>query len=454
MKVEIHNLHRDTVKTVEGTPAEVEAEVLRAYPWLRSEDPGDSGDVAALLDHLSASQAYDAQILEGDGEVMTKAEPRNLHQQDEHVILAMLGYNHRLQRALEAAQFLAAAPAPAVEAVRQALWEADGDVEEAALLSLGLEASESNRKALRAVQDVSETRKAEEQQPFRPEEVFSPDPAGEDVAEAVRRAVSDDFLLPVKLGGKHSAGSYLARDQATGMTWLLKPGSGGQSPAAGVREEPASQSRREAAFWHVADAWGLGEYLPRSELVQIHGQAGIAEVAAIELLGWAYKTLDKVKNEDPGAARALVEPYVKSGIAHRWAVLDYVLGQTDRHAGNMMVHDGDVKLIDQGAAFAGPDFSPARDRKSFVPFYLRAWAPGKWSAMDAGSRLKYMPRLPEEKAKELVEWLAGLDAADLDKILGRYGINPQPAKARLARLRMAVREMPADLAVNRAWVET
>lgn len=449
MKVQVENVYEETLKTIEGPPESVRLELLRLFPWLNHHQQKPT--VQAMVGRLNRSQVFNAAIVED--EPIAKAEPRNLHQQDDHVILAMLGYSHRLQRALDAARFLSArATDPA--AVRQALWEADGDVEEAALLAHGLEASEPNRKALRAVQDVSETRKAEGAHPFTPDQVFAPDPAGEDAAEAVRRAVSDEFLLPVQLGGKHSAGSYLARDQATGVTWLLKPGSGGQSPAAGVREEGASQSRREAAFWHVAEAWGLGDYVPRAELLQLHTPQGVSEVAAIELLGWSYKTLDKVKNEDPSAARAAVEPYVKEGLAHRWAVLDYVLGQTDRHAGNIMVHDGDAQLIDHGAAFAGPDFSPARDKKSFIPYYLRAWAPGKWSVMDAGTRLKYMPRLPEEKAQELRSWIESLDVSDLDKILGRYGINPQPAKARLARLKMAVREMPADVAVNRAWVET
>lgn len=449
MKVRVYNHFSGGSHILEGSPQHVEAELLRIYPWLRSEDPEDQGDVRALVEELDSAQAFDAEVLEDTP--MTKAEPaaRNLPPGDEgEVLAAMLGYHHKLMRHLDAARFLSGGQPANGDRVRQALWEADGDPEETALVSHGLEPSEANLKALRAVYAISEAAKGEGE-PATATSVEPGHPDASETAQQVLRAFQDRFVMPVKLGGKHSAGSLLARDRDTGDVWLLKPGSGGQSPAAGAKEDPSTQSRREAAFWHMADAWGLSEYYPRADLLLIDGH----EFAALRLLPWAYKGMDKLKEQDPVVARRTLEPYLKGGILFRWAVLDAVLGNPDRHAGNLMVHAGDVKLIDHGSAMAGAHFDPAHDKNSFTPFYLRAWAPGKFSTMAEADKLKYMPRLDRQSADELRSWIDGLHADDLDRVLLRYGVDPQPAKERLARLKMTATSMPADEAVNRFWAE-
>jgi hypothetical protein len=287
-------------------------------------------------------------------------------------------------------------------------------------------------------------------EPMAPQEVQAGHPDAHEAAEEVERAFQDQFVMPVELGGKHSKGSLIARDQATGKVWLLKPGSGGQTPAAGAKEELASQSRREAAFWHVADEWQLGSFLPRADLLLIGGR----EYAAIQLLPWSFKTLDKIMKSDPAAPRLILNPYMKDGSVHRWAVLDYVLGNPDRHANNLMEHDGQVRLIDHGSAMAGEAFDPAHDKYSFTPYYLRAWAPTRFSKLSSLDKLKSMPRLDRATEEEFRKWLDGLQLTDLDKVLSRYGVSAGPAKERLERIKLLAKQGPADLAVNRAWAET
>jgi len=448
MKVLVYNLYTDIAHAVEGSPAHVEQELLRLYPFLRSEDPDDAGDVEALVEHLNHKQVYDASVVE---QGLTKAEaPSNLHREGEnHVISAMLGYHHDLAGALEAARFLAGAGPRSQEQVRQSLWEADGEVESGALLAYGLEPSEANLRALRAVRAMSQTAKAEPQAATA-QDVQPGDPDGQEASEEVERAFADRFVMPVELGGKHSKGSLLARDQDSGRVWLLKPGSGGQTPAAGARQEPASQARREAAFWHVADFWHLGEYYPQAELLLIDGR----EYAAIHLLPWSFETLDKALKADAGRGRAVLARYLKDGMIHRWALIDYVLGNPDRHANNLMVRGQDVRLIDHGSAMAGEGFDPAHDRNSFTPYYLRAWYAGPFSKLDAAAKLKAMPRVGREAEVQLRAWLDSLQLSDIDRVLTRYGVNPVPARERLARLKMMATQMPVDLAINRAWVET
>ena len=446
MQVSIYNHYDETTKTIEGPPPAVEAELLRLYPFLRSENPDFAGDINALVDHLNSTQALEAEVLEQDP--MAKAEAPNLYNADEsHVVQAMLGYNPNLLNVLDAAKWLAGGVAKAPENVRQALWEADGDPEEAALLAYGLEATRANLKALRAICDVSRAVKAAPE-PVQADTVEPGHPDADEAAEQVKRAFDDHFVLPVELGGKHSKGSMLARDHDTGNVWLLKPGSGGEGPSSGINEERASQSRREVAFWHMAEAWGLGGYLPESQLLLIDGK----EYAAIKLLSWSYSSMDKIKKQEPARIKEVLDRYCNIGLLHRWGALDAILGQTDRHAGNMMEHDGDVKLIDQGSSFAGEGFNPGRDKNTFTPFYLRYAAPGRFSTMDAVTKDRYMPHLGRESDEDLKRWLENLHAEDLDRVLLRYGVNPQPPKERLAKLKVMMTQMPAHEAVNRFWM--
>jgi hypothetical protein len=445
--VVVYNLYSGTKKTVEGTPREVELELLRSFPFLNSERPDDHGDIPNLVEHLNVQQAYEAEIVDHGAELpLNKSETSNLDGSEDEVVASMLGHNHKLFSVLEAVRFLAGGAPADGHRVRQALWEADGEAEEAALLAYGLEVSPANLAALRSIQGLSKA----DQEPVQPQEVQPGHPDADQTAEGVGQAFRDHFVVPVNLGGKHSKGSLLARDQQTGSTWLLKPGSGGQTPAAGARQDPSSQSRREAAFYHVADAWHLGQFFPRSDLLFVGGK----EYAAIHLLPWSYRGLDKLKAQDAQVPRSLLMSYLKQGLLHRWAVLDFVLGNADRHAGNLMAKDGDVKLIDHGSAFAGTEFDPAHDRYSFTPYYLRAWADGKFSQMDAASKLKVMPRVDHQTEENLKGWIEGLRGEDLDRVLLRYGVDPAPAKERLAKLKAMSSTMPVDEAVNKVWAET
>ncbi len=265
-------------------------------------------------------------------------------------------------------------------------------------------------------------------------------PDGERFAALVRRGA----WHPVKLGGKHSAGTMVA-DVGEGGYILLKPGSGSQNPSAGDAESGASQAKREAAFWACAKALGLQAHVPEAHLLLLDGR----EYAAIRMLPLDYRTMNDLRQGDPNLPRRLYHLYRDE--IHRWAVMDYVLGQVDRNAGNEMSRGTDVQLIDGGSAFAGYGFDPARDPSTFVPHYLRAGAPGNFDDLDPEGKLEALPRLPAGRAAELGTWIAGIDPEALRSELVRYGIDPGPTLARLQRLREACAVMPADRAVDSAW---
>lgn len=366
------------------------------------------------------------------------------------VAIDMLGFNPQVHPAFSAAQFLSGRPEVSIDQIRRAMYQYD-DIVEAAAHAYGLSDDPTTIKAIRAVMGMTNVQKSSRD---------SKVPAGKDIqagvsdaneaTESIRRAFADGSVKVAHLDGKHSKGSLIARDGVSNLVYLLKPGSGGQSPAAGAQQEHASQSRREAAFWQVADDWGLGESIPRADLIIIDG----TEYAAIQMLPFSWRGLEKKMAGDPGLACRVLAPYLNRGFVHRWAVMDFILGNTDRHADNIMVSGDDklLGLIDHGSAFAGPGFDPAHDQNSFVPFYLRAWAGKNFHQLPLGQKLKQMPSVNDQVRGELADWFGRVHADHLEMLLHRYGIDPRPSIDRLAKVKMMASEHPLDEAINRLWV--
>lgn len=454
MKVLVYNLYTDKEHEFEGSEAKVYGMLTDHFPWLASTDSDHHNDVASLVDQLEASQTFSAEIL---GVPVKKSEGNLAGGADldgaSEIALDMLGFNPIVHPAFAAARFLSAKPEKGLKEIRQALYDEDGDWLDAALNVYGLERNESNRRALKAVMGMGDFGKHESRQELPAGKDIQPGtPDATNAVLGIQRAFKEHMVRVAHLNGKHSKGSLIAKDGESDTVYLLKPGSGGQSPAAGAQDESASQSRREAAFWQIADDWGLGEGIPRADVVIIDG----TEYAAIEMLPFTWKNLDKKIANDTALARRALAIYRDRGIVHKWAVLDYVLGNPDRHGSNLMISEDDkqVALIDHGSAFAGDNFDPANDKNSFIPFYLRAWAPGKFNRLDVPDKLRFMPTVNREMRDQLRSWLDEIHADHLEMLLHRFGIDPRPSIARLAKLKAEASSKPVDMAINRLWVTT
>jgi len=360
-----------------------------------------------------------------------------------------LGLTSRTESYLAAIKFLAHQDPD--ESVFRLALHGNNSLVDAALLSVGFPVTEENRRSLLAViklqTDTGKLQKAE-----TAHEVLALMPDGHGSADAVRRGFGSNTEEQLHLNGKHSAGTLMVKDPDSGQIYLLKPGSGGQSPASGARQEQANQSRREAAFWHVAEAWGLEQRVPRADLLLVDGR----EIAALHMLPFDWKNLDKLKTKDVGLPHKALEKYLRSGELHKWAILDAVTGNPDRHGQNLMVgpqKDGyPVGLIDHGSAFAGPDFDPAHDRNSFIPYYLRAWVGDSWARLSVDQKFRSMPVISGDTEKQLRAWFDGIHADDLEQILHRFGINPEPSLARLAAFKQMLDQPNFSEAINRYWV--
>ncbi|NDD54145.1 NUDIX domain-containing protein [bacterium] len=368
------------------------------------------------------------------------------------VATAMLGLRTSSHEAFEAAKFLAGGKSLSFDQIRRAIYNNDGDLEAAALQAYGLENNESNKRAIRAVIKTKGLQKSIDN-PIRFKEIEPALSEGHDAADSIKRASESGHIHKIILHSKHSQGSMLAFDLDNDVTLLLKPDFGGAGPASGAQEESASLPRREAAFWHVAKEWSLSKWVPQTDLVLLDGK----EFAAIHVLPWSWQAIERMREENLTQVSSILNKYLKSGTLHKWAVLDFVLGNTDRHGQNAMgdIETGELALIDHGSAMAGPSFDPAHDKNSFVPFYLRFLTPGNFNSLTVSDKLKRMPHVDNQTNEELVNWVVSLDAHELQEILYRYGIDSHPALQRLTVLREMVGETGRlDQSINRLWVTT
>lgn len=331
-----------------------------------------------------------------------------------------LGKNAKQDAIIEAAEFLSGMPLD-MAAFASAYLET-GDEVQAAIQAAKL--PEGSEEAIQAVIDLQELNKSDTQY-----HVVGLTPTSKDMALEIQNAIDEGKIETIKLGGKHSKGSLLVEGED--HFYLLKSGSGKLSPAAGIRDEKASASKREAAFYRVARSWGIKE-LPRTELISVNGR----EFAAIQMLGVDWQNLARASKDNPTLPQKVLKPYLESGQLFKWAVLDAVLGSADRHSNNIMVSGkGEVALIDHGTTFSAESFNPS-EKNSFIPGYLRAFSLGKkWHAMTSEEKFKAMPKLPEEKDRELAAWIQSIDPKDLQATIAAYGINPGPSLKRLEWLK-------------------
>lgn len=432
MTVTVQEHYAGRTRTFEGPEDEVAGDLYVAYPILSR--VGRHAGVAAMVKLLDGLQAYSASSSDAAG-------PDIILKHD--ALRDQLGVDPGFAAVLRAAE--------ALSGRRAAPVRRGEDAEASALRAVGLEPTEENRRALRAVGSLTKAEKPEVSfgQDVDVKEVQAVFPDGEAFAEDVRLASkTPGRIRSVTLGeGRHSQGTMVAK-RAKGGWLLLKPGSGHQGGQAGEAEVQLSQSRREAAFYAAAEVLA-GRVNPFVEchLLSVDGK----EYAAMPLLSGAWTNCNRLAETDPVIPRRVCATYLPSGDLHLWAAVDYVLGNPDRNAGNVMVRGRDVALIDAGSALAGEHFSPATDPQSFVPFYLRVMAPGDFEHATAEEKLRALPRLHPDLAQRLAVKLQAVRPEDLAAALERHGADPSACVRRLAEVVAMLRHSPADLAVNTVW---
>lgn len=337
---------------------------------------------------------------------------------DHDIGAKMISHSIRETPQYQAALFITHRP-PTVEALREALVRWDTDFEMAILEAFGMRCDDEGRKSLRGVAKLVDLHKSDLEVAAIPRDILAPHSDGKKTEAALVRGMEAALVRPVKFNGKHSKGMAIIKDPQDGKKYLIKPGSGNLSPSAGVSEEKGSQSSREVAFAKIAKLIGLDKFVADAEIVMVDEM----ECAALDLLAGSYEGMDKrKKDQDP---QDIFRSYYQDGSLFKWAVLDEILANSDRHAGNIMVNDeGTVKLIDHGSAFAGSSFNPSGDPKSFIPYYLRAFTSDSFHTMEPDERYDAMPQATKLLSDMIGNWIESFDEGRITGIMKEYGLNP------------------------------
>lgn len=437
----INHHNRGSSRDFSGTPEEVRDSLALAYPWV-AHKLGLDAPPDLVIAALGRSQAYS--VVDNSGDVFTKSEHNSAA---EH-----LGYDAELIALISAATFLSGRT-PQDADLRRAQIQNPHDKAAAVLQACGL--PPDSRQDLLTLLSSGMLQKAEisvdaEKLDFtgKHAEPAIPSIGAQEMADNINASIAAQSIFTVKLDGKYSKGAAIAEVPYKHIKILLKPGTPKNSPAAGVKEESSNQANREAAFSEVASKVFGSDAVPEVHLISIDSKP----YSCGRLLPFEFKNLNSLNNDDPGGVRRAIQMYRPDGTLHRWAAMDYIMGNPDRNAGNIMMRSGVLKLIDHGSAFAGKDFSPATDGNSYVPYYLRALAPDDFEKLPAFQRLNNLPRLSDTERERLSTWLRSLDASELANILYRYGIDAKPSVDRLNLLVGALAFQPADLAVLSFWV--
>lgn len=442
MHITVTDAQTNRVVDLKGPSSHIQRELLREFPWIAAETHVSLKDT---LKAISRSQNLFVRVVEAEGAPLAKNIGRGLRY-DSAVIDSMAGYNSRTEQAMEAARYLSS-KVPTEEELREAVITADGNPEVGVLIAHGIEPTKENLELLRVIIEGQLSKsdksvhlpKADSIDPFLP--------IDKDASDAVKRAFDKDMVFSVKLGGKHAKGMFVAWDEQTGETYLVKPGYGKQNPAAGLADGEAGQSQREAAFYRLAEEIGLGQHIPETRLVYMDGSL----VAILRLLPWHYEKAQDVKKRDEAGVRRLFHLYMEEGVLFRWAVLDYIGGNVDRHGGNVMIYDSDVQMIDHGSSMAGANFNPGGDKFTFVPFYLRVFVDTNFKLLPPETRVKTLPLLSNADEQALRDWFYSIDIEAVTQAVAEYGIDPLPIVARYKKLSKNGAHGRLDLAINEAW---
>jgi major membrane immunogen (membrane-anchored lipoprotein) len=447
VQVRISDHYQNARHTLEGDEDDVRQQLLNLYPHLLVQY-GSKCSVDILVNALNNSQFASAAMVNS----MAKSEQILTDGQGLHItrypVETGVGQLHtlddKIERCRAAAAFLAGFEC-SPEELRAAYIQTE-DPELAALQAHRLPVT--MLEDLRGILNATNLTKSEAQDAkVKFQKVEPTNQSSKEFVRIIQKASDDGEIEHFKLGdGKHNKGVLKAKDTDTHRSYILKPGSGPQNPIIGESDTAATQSQREAAFYSVGCAFGLNEFLSEAHLLLLDGQ----EYACIQFLTNNYKNLNDLKDQDPNLPKRLLSLY-SNGTLHKWAAMDFILGNPDRHSGNIMASGETVKLIDHGSAFAGEHFDPAKDGRSFVPYYLR---PGvdNFHSLSAEGKLRVLPRLNSENERKLRKWISDLSSQLMGQLISGYGIDPSPEIKRLQKLQQAISYQNADLAVLCCWV--
>lgn len=297
----------------------------------------------------------------------------------------------------------------------------DGDAVAAALRAYGEEPTAENRAAVEAWMRSMDRKNSNQNEPVVAGIIAGDEPA----AVEIRRANQDGGLRP------RANGTLYARDPETGSEWMLRP---------------CPTAPKAAAFAEIAEAWGLGHYVLGAAVVAVDDQPYLAE----RLAPRDMVTLGDQGRCSVNSPRMSLDPVLQDGSLHRWAVLDYVLGNPDRPPSSVLVSERRAAyLIRNEGAFA-ETFQPALDPRCFAPAYMTVWGPSGWANLGVYEKRAAWPGMAGS-AEATVTWFGNQSEEPVKLTCARRGLASEGPLGRLRHLRERAAVEGLDRALREVW---
>jgi ribosomal protein L17 len=159
-----------------------------------------------------------------------------------------------------------------------------------------------------------------------------------------------------------------------------------------------SSAQREAMYHNMAhNVFGLGQYVPTTAVAK-HGDSH-------------YSVMEKIPNaghyEGSASHKRIMDKAKKSGDIQKLAIMNVILGNSDRHGGNYMISPKGLHMIDHGLTF-----NYGNNGRSIYeqPAYIKHAYPNK-DNVD-------IPLHPEVK-----KWLKNINLKQVEKYLNTHKID-------------------------------
>lgn len=198
--------------------------------------------------------------------------------------------------------------------------------------------------------------------------------------------------------------------------------------------EKLTTAQREGLYHNVAHFMGMGKYVPTTAVIHDKKPGSDPTSKDHGPSGNHYSVMEKIpgsRHYNGGQAhRAVLSELHENGDLHKLAIMNAILGNTDRHGQNYMMSPKGLHMIDHGLTF---DYNN-HDRDFVYPGYLSA-------AQDEAGIDPHADSLHESAR----EWLSNIDHAGLKRLMAAHKVHndfKKPMLEGLLHAQSLVRSIP------------
>jgi len=121
--------------------------------------------------------------------------------------------------------------------------------------------------------------------------------------------------------------------------------------------------KKEIIAYNLAKKMGLESFFLNTAAFELVKDEKSTYFSVNNMLKEDFIAIQDLEYEKQGSMDGILQKYIDSGEAHKLAIFDYIIGNKDRHRGNVLTNGSQIVLIDHDQAFS--------DKNYHIPAYLR-----------------------------------------------------------------------------------